>query len=265
MRALTRLEDYLENAPMKTKIAIAAAGTLMAALVATQTLPSAAHASELHPQRTAPIVQHTGTTAASDLVGRDRNIDPVRMAPIVQHSSTPYKSDEKDRALAIERLRPLPATTVSDIGTVNKLNERTRDMLRDANEIATRFHESKAWTGDMFTPEQKAKNIAQAFMLAQMRADHPEEKKLDGYVLKLREDIPENRVVNNIIADVNFKRETLRNATLELGALVEAMKDNRLEDVEKHRFMMETLLKDASYAMNDSTDWSMKAGRELDR
>jgi hypothetical protein len=145
------------------------------------------------------------------------------------------------------------------------MNERTSDMLRDMNEIATRLHQSKAWSGDTFTPEQKAKNIANAFVYAQMRADHPDLKKVDGYLVKIREDVPDNRLVNNVIGDLNFKRQILREATLELGALTEAVKDNQAEKVEFHRQAMEVILKDAGYALNEATDWSVKAGKEMTR
>ncbi|NTF17722.1 hypothetical protein G6L37_04865 [Agrobacterium rubi] len=266
MKTMTRLEDYLENAPMKSKIALAAAGTLLAALMAVQVLPvTKAEAAELHPSRTAEIVTQTSSEQSSELGGRDRNVDPARLAQIKQHTSTPYKSDAVDKALAFERMRPMPNVVVEDISEITKLNERTSDLLRDANEIATRFHESKAWTGEMFTPEQKAKNIGTALQLAHHRADHPELAKLDNYIVALREDLPDNRLLNNITADLNFKRETLRNATLELNAMMIAMKDDRQDDVEKHRFMTETILKDAGYALSARTDWSVEAGHRLSR
>ena len=239
MKTLTRLEDYLENAPMKTKLALTAAGTLIAAIAVSSVIaPQPAHAAELHSSRTAPIVQQT---------------------------SSPYKSDSIDFDLEIERMRPMPNVVVHDINQLNKMNERTSDMLRDVNHIATRFYESRSWTGGTFTPEQKAENIATVLKLVENRADNPEVRKLDGYIVALRADVPENQVINNIVADLNFKRETLRNAALELNALIGAVKDDRPDDVEKHRFMAETILKDAGYALNYGTDWSIEAGRNLAR
>jgi hypothetical protein len=98
-----------------------------------------------------------------------------------------------------------------------------------------------------------------------MRAEHPDLKKVDGYLVRLREDVPDNRLLNNVIADLNFKREILRDATLELGALTEAVKENQPEKVEFHRHAMEGILKDAGYALNATTDWSVKAGKGLVR
>lgn len=238
MKALTRLDEYLETAPLKVKLALAAAGTFMAAVIASETMP-AAHASEM--------------------------LDTARTAPVVQQQVSPLVSGKAEYNLALERMRPMPKMGVESIDTITSMNERTSDMLRDMNEIATRLHQSKAWSGDTFTPEQKAKNIAKAFEYAQMRADHPELKKVDGYLVKIREDVPENRLVNNIIGDLNFKREILKDATLELGALAEAVKENQPEKVEFHRQAMEVILKDAGYALNASTDWSVKAGKGLTR
>jgi isocitrate lyase len=237
MKAFTRLDEYLETAPMKVKIALAAAGTFMAAVLASQTMPEA----------------------------RAAELDPARTAPIVQQQTSKLVSGTAEYNLAIERMRPMPEMGVESIDTITSMNERTSDMLRDMNEIATRFHQSKAWTGDTFTPEQKAKNIANAFVYAQMRADHPDLKKVDGYLVKIREDVPDNRLVNNVIGDLNFKRQILREATLELGALTEAVKDNQAEKVEFHRQAMEVILKDAGYVLNEATDWSVKAGREMTR
>jgi isocitrate lyase len=237
MKALTRLDEYLETAPMKVKIALAAAGTFMAAVIASQTMPE---------------------TRAAEL-------NPARTAPIVQQQTSKLVSGTAEYNLAIERMRPMPEMGVESIDTITSMNERTSDMLRDMNEIATRLHQSKAWSGDTFTPEQKAKNIANAFVYAQMRADHPDLKKIDGYLVKIREDVPDNRLVNNVIGDLNFKRQILREATLELGALTEAVKDNQAEKVEFHRQAMEVILKDAGYALNEATDWSVKAGREMTR
>jgi isocitrate lyase len=237
MKALTRLDEYLETAPMKVKIALAAAGTFMAAVIASQTMPE---------------------TRAAEL-------NPARTAPIVQQQTSKLVSGTAEYNLAIERIRPMPEMGVESIDTITSMNERTSDMLRDMNEIATRLHQSKAWSGDTFTPEQKAKNIANAFVYAQMRADHPDLKKIDGYLVKIREDVPDNRLVNNVIGDLNFKRQILREATLELGALTEAVKDNQAEKVEFHRQAMEVILKDAGYALNEATDWSVKAGREMTR
>jgi hypothetical protein len=234
---MTRLDLYLEQAPLKVKIALAAAGTFMAAVLASQTMPARA----------------------------DQPLDPARTTPIVQQSSSPFVSGAAEQRLEIERMRPMPEMTVEKIETIAGMNERTSDMLRDMNEIATRFHQSKAWTGDSFTPEQKAKNVATAFVYAQMRAEHPDLKKVDGYLVKLREDVPDNRLLNNVIADLNFKREILRDATLELGALTEAVKENQPEKVEFHRHAMEGILKDAGYALNATTDWSVKAGKGLVR
>jgi isocitrate lyase len=237
MKALTRLDEYLETAPMKVKIALAAAGTFMAAVIASQTMPEA----------------------------RAAELDPARTAPIVQQQTSKLVSGTAEYNLAIERMRPMPEMGVESIDTITSMNERTSDMLRDMNEIATRFHQSKAWTGDTFTPEQKAKNIANAFVYAQMRADHPDLKKVDGYLVKIREDVPDNMLVNNVIGDLNFKRQILREATLELGVLTEAVKDNQAEKVEFHRQAMEVILKDAGYALNEATDWSVKAGKEMTR
>jgi hypothetical protein len=237
MKALTRLDEYLETAPMKVKIALAAAGTFMAAVIASQTMPEA----------------------------RAAELDPARTAPIVQQQTSKLVSGTAEYNLALERMRPMPKIGVESIYTITGMNERTSDMLRDMNEIATRLHQSKAWSGDTFTPEQKAKNIANAFVYAQMRADHPDLKKIDGYLVKIREDVPDNRLVNNVIGDLNFKRQILREATLELGALTEAVKDNQAEKVEFHRQAMEVILKDAGYALNEATDWSVKAGKEMTR
>jgi isocitrate lyase len=237
MKALTRLDEYLETAPMKVKIALAAAGTFMAAVIASQTMPEA----------------------------RAAELNPARNAPIVQQQTSKLVSGTAEYNLAIERMRPMPEMGVESIDTITSMNERTSDMLRDMNEIATRLHQSKAWSGDTFTPEQKAKNIANAFVYAQMRADHPDLKKIDGYLVKIREDVPDNRLVNNVIGDLNFKRQILREATLELGALTEAVKDNQAEKVEFHRQAMEVILKDAGYALNEATDWSVKAGKEMTR
>lgn len=323
MKTLTRLEDYLENAPMSTKIALAAAGTLMAALVASSVMATTpARAVELHTSRTAPIVHQLSSDQASELSGRDTNIEsgrlaqivssstsgsfsqlgeqadrpgvesvhpsrtapivdqtetqqsdrteakpvhPDRVAPIVEQSSSPYKSGSLDEMIAIERMRPMANVVVEDVQQLNKMNERTSSMLRDVNDIATRLYESKAWSGDTFTPEQKAKNIATALKLAQNRAGNPDVQKLDGYIVTLRADVPENRMINNVTADLNFKREILRDASLELNALIGAMKENRQDDVEKHRATTETILKDAGYALNANTDWSLKTGQELAR
>jgi isocitrate lyase len=196
---------------------------------------------------------------------RAAELNPARTAPIVQQQTSKLVSGTAEYNLAIERMRPMPEMGVESIDTITSMNERTSDMLRDMNEIATRLHQSKAWSGDTFTPEQKAKNIANAFVYAQMRADHPDLKKIDGYLVKIREDVPDNRLVNNVIGDLNFKRQILREATLELGALTEAVKDNQAEKVEFHRQAMEVILKDAGYALNEATDWSVKAGREMTR
>jgi hypothetical protein len=238
MKTLTKLDEYWLNAPLKVKVALAIASGLLAAVVSTQTMP--------------------------DRMGAN-SLDPARTSSIVEQTTSPYSSNAKDHALALERMRPMPVISTDDMMTITSLNERTSDILRDAHEIGTRLNESKAWSGDMFTPEQKATNIAQAFKYATMRADHPEMQSFDGSILRLREDLPENQIVNNIIADLNFKRETLRNATLELGALIEAVKEDRQEDVEKHRHMMTVILNDAGYALSDATDWSVTAGKELTR
>ncbi|MNU37755.1 hypothetical protein D3C71_264130 [compost metagenome] len=238
MKVLTRLDQYLETAPLKVKIALAAAGTFMAAVIASQTMTPANAAEQLHPARTAPIVQQ---------------------------QSTPLVSSSKDYDLEVERMRPMPEVGVDSMEKITDLNERTSDMLRDMNEIATRFHQSKAWTGDTFTPERKAKNIASAFVYAQMRASHADLRNIDDYVVRLRADVPENRLVNNIIGDLNFKRQILKEATLELGALADAVKDDQPEKVEFHRKAIEVVLKDAGYALNSATDWSVKAGRQLSR
>lgn len=74
------------------------------------------------------------------------------------------------------------------------------------------------------------------------RADHPEMKSLDGYLVTLAENLPDARLVDNIVGDLNFKRETLRDAVLELGALV-----------------------DAGYALNADSDWSVRECARLAR
>ncbi len=68
------------------------------------------------------------------------------------------------------------------------MNERTSNLIRNMNENARR---------DSFTPEQKAKNIATAFVYAQMRAEHPDLKNVDGYPVKLREDVPDNQLLKD--------------------------------------------------------------------
>ncbi len=238
MKTMTKLDLYLEQAPLKVKIALAIAGGALALALSSQTMP--------------------------DRIGAEP-VNPARTSAIVQQQSTPLVASEKDYRLEVERMRPMPEMTVEKVETIASMNERTSDLLRDMNEIATRFHQSKAWTGDSFTPEQKAKNIAMAFVYAQMRADHPDLKNVDGYLVKVREDVPGNQLLNNVIGDLNFKRQILRDATLELGALAEAVKENQPERVEFHRHVMEGILKDAGYALNAATDWSVEAGKELTR
>lgn len=117
----------------------------------------------------------------------------------------------------------------------------------------------------MFTPEQKAKNIAQSFQLAVSRADHPEMKSLDGYLVTVTENLPSARLVGNIVGDLNFKRETLRAAVLELGALVDAVRDGRPDDVEAHRAAMAAALSGMGYALDADSDWSVREGTRLAR
>lgn len=187
------------------------------------------------------------------------------MQQIEQSFKSAHRSNDAEHDLAVERLRPIPHKTVSDLKVVNSLNERTSDILRDANEIATRLYESKVWHGDMYTPEQKASNIAQAFQLAVSRADHSDMKTFDGYLVTLDANLPDARLVDNIVGDLNFKRETLRDAVLELGALVEAVRDDRPDDVEAHRAAMAVALSDAGYALNADSDWSVREGARLAR
>lgn len=271
MTMMTRLEDYLANAPMKTKFALAAAGTLMAALVAGSTMaPTPAHAGDMNSARTAPIIEQTIGGASSELGAQpDRpgasTVDPARTAPIVDkikgHSSSQHIQD----IIEVERFRDLPMISVDDIEKINKMNERTSDMLRDVNEIATRLYESKAWHGDTFSAERKAKNIGTALQLVQNRADNPDVGSLDGYAVKLRPESAANKRVNDVISDLNFKREVLRNAALEMNALILAVRDNRTDDIEKHRAMTKTLLGDVGYALNSNTDWSVEMGPKLQR
>lgn len=266
MKTLTRLEDYLENAPMKTKLALTAAGTMIAAIAASSVIaPQPVHADGLHPSRTAPIVQQTNSDASSEIGALDRAVSPTRTAPIVTQTMSPYKSDAIDYELAIKRERPIPNVVVDDVGQLNKMYARTTDMLHDFNVIVARFHEARAWTGTSFTPEQKARNLADALELVENRAANPDVRKLDGYIVALRANAPQSQVINNIAADLNVKREALRDAALELNALIDALKDGRQDDVEKHRFMTETILKDAGYALNSGTDWSAEAGTNLAR
>lgn len=221
-KKLSRLDQFMHNAPLKTKIAMAAAGGILAVLVGSMTQP--AHGAELAPAARTSIEQQ----------------------------------------ITAESMRPMPSVNVDDVKTINGMNARTSQQLRDMNQIATRFHESKAWTGDKFTAEQKAKNIAQAFLISsQIRGDSPEFKSLDGYLVKLRADTPDNRKINNVIADVNFKREVLKDATIELERLAQAVRNNNPSEIEAHRASMATILQDAGYALNANTDWSVKLGNEL--
>lgn len=304
MKKTGRLEQFLANAPIRTRIALAAAG-VMATLVAAAAAP--AQAADIEPGRMQQITQSNETGLQSTIGQQDRTgvrqVDPgrlqsitqmhaggsestigqggrdgvqaersdgkavpaERLRQITQSEQTAQRSNDKERDLAVERLRPIPHKNVADLKTVNALNERTSDILRDANVIATRLYESKAWSGDLFTPEQKAKNIAQAFQLAMLRADHSEMSNLDGYLVTLDASLPEARLVENIVGDLNFKRETLRDAVLELGAMVEAVRDDRTDDVEAHRSAMAAVLADAGYALDEHTDWSVHEGARLAR
>lgn len=238
MKPATNLNEYMLRAPSKVKAALATAGLLV-------TLASASIASPVH---------------AAD---SSRQIDLARTAPIVQTHTSALASPLGTYDRAIEHARPMQAVSVSDMKTINGLNARTSDMLRDANEIATRLYDSKAWHGDMFTPEEKAKNIAQAFMLAQLRADSPDLSKLDDYIVNLKADTPDNFLVNNVLGDLNFKREILRDASIELSLLIAAVRENRPDDIETHREAMSYIRKDASYAMDDATDWSLNQSETL--
>lgn len=236
MKPVTRLEDYLSHAPSKVRAALAATGLLVTLAAASIASPvNAADNGQLHPARTAPIVESSST-------------------PLVSKLSTSGGETT---------LWAMHSTSIDDLGTINKLNARTSDMLRDTNEIATRLHESKAWSGTMFTPLQKAKNIIQAFVLSQMRADNSDVSKLDNFMVKLKADTPDNWAVNNVIADLNFKREILREATVELSMLVDAVKDDRPADIEEHREAMVKLFKEVGYAMDEKTDWSIALGEKL--
>jgi hypothetical protein len=265
MKYLSKLDQYMETAPLKAKLALASVGIVAAGLMASYTAPSMSE--QMQPDRPAPIVQQESAGYFSELRSQVQkaSLEDNREAQAVSAQATSLVSTEADRQAEIERIRPMQKIAVEDTIIIANMNERTSDVLRDLNEIATRFHESKAWTGTSFTPAQKAKNIATAFLLANLRADHPELKDRDNFLVKLRADTPDNVVLNNVIADLNHKREVLRDATIELATLAAAVKDDNAEKVEFHRERMVSILQEAEYALHVNTDWSLEKGQELTR
>lgn len=146
------------------------------------------------------------------------------------------------RALSKTGFSPPKTAPVRSMDVVTGLEIRTTDLLNGVGRVARGMSSRRAHSDPvMFSPEQRARNIAMSCLVAHSEARRGDLKSYDGYLVEMKSRIPPTRDVLDAVDALNAKRDLLRMATAELGKLIHAVEGNDMSAAEDHRRNVEDI------------------------
>ena len=125
----------------------------------------------------------------------------------------------------------------SNIHLVDAINDRANDELAAISLIKKAIDEGDGFQNDSIKGEVKADAIIEALAYAKVSKD-VEAAAYDDHVFKLASGLPRTMIFNEIVENLNWKRQTVRNAANVTAQLAESI---RSEDVDASITLMQTL------------------------